>query len=237
MTEEITIEHTTWTELSDYHFGGLPWFVRARIEEHLGECAACSEIAVRVRTLCEAWTDWTPEAHGAASLRLRIVHALATLSSMNLKDAEKDLPQLLREWNEKWKGKVSGALRVVVDAVGKESKLVAEGLQAVLCPGPMPVFALAGTLPVRGGANPVVAESKAGESSPATRVVLTGNDLRVTVSSLSPGSRPPVIVLVPEGDEPPQSQRLKKDARDAKLYVTDFKSVTGGAYTLTFLWM
>jgi hypothetical protein len=236
MLDKAEAAHPTLAELSDYEAGNLPPFVQAWVEEHIVDCASCSESLRRVEAFVPVWNAWNAHTHRVANLRSRVAVALASAEI----EGPSDLRDRFRDWNTKWRGKVNGALRVVVGAAGAGSQLIAEGLESVLCPDfRMPAFAVSMGQPTRGAgvSPPIFADTAAVPGNPPTHVVLIGNELRVTVTSLLPGQKPPVVVLIPESAASPQAQRLVRDHREpVPSWVAVFPSVPPGPYTLTFLW-
>jgi hypothetical protein len=202
------------------------------IEEHLADCDACLESALRVQSFCEAWDNWTAKSHGLAALRLRVVNAVAN-AAPELPDAAdaRDLRRRLREWNRKWQGLVSAALKVVVDAIPAKSRLIIDGLEDLIVPSnAVPPFALGLGNEVRGVHPwaPPVANSSAAE------VVLLGNRVTITVNREDEESDPPVVILIPPGDSKPRAERLKYD--DAtECWKAEFAELEPGQSTLVFI--
>jgi hypothetical protein len=247
MTENTALEHPDQEELSQYVRGSLPGFGDAWIEEHLAECSACAEAVRRVECFENLWDTWAADAHGAAAQRAELDRALQRAEAVEAVATTPDLLTQLRSWNRQFRGTVSGAIKVLVHAAGERSRLLTDGVANILCPAPMPAFAVSLVTPGRRGVVPslgdaaqappppaIRADSMA-PAGPSTHVVLEGQTLRVSVAGLAAAQAPPLVVLVPQDESAPQVQRLWKDDASGS-YVAHFE-LAPGPYTLTFLWL
>ncbi len=211
LTNEVSSGHRDWKDLDRYFSGDLGSVEEMELEEHLSDCAKCTELARRVQRLSYAWKGWTAESHGAAALPDWVAQQL-------LRAAESVPPRIrsrLHKWSEQWAGSAAGAVRLIVGTKDKASRFITEGLESLSAPAaPFAAFTLASE---RGRA---IAESddiavKAGaEGSGATaRISLIKGDLAVVINRW-PDEAAPIVVLVSEN--PRQSPLVEKAEWDSK---------------------
>lgn len=188
-------------ELVDYFDGLLPSERQRAIEEHLADCPACVERGRMARSFLEKWSQLSAARHGASYWRDRAEAALESLSTSGASDW---VLHRLRVWARLWRGAAEIAVLLEGGAsfgIETVASLVRSGSPVRLSPAPA-------SIRVRGtpvdGIRSVAVEAQAQH----VRVELTeaeaSQSVTVTVGSLMPGNRVPLVVLMPldEGSSP-----------------------------------
>lgn len=205
MTDDATPKHVLLDALTDYFDGRLDQGAASRVEIHLADCTDCTALAREIWSARVLLARWSPAVHGAAYWSDLLESALAKL------EAE---PQFgswrgrLRRWRDRWACRVDGAALVVMEAGGRFSRIVTEGLEELMRPGATWSFAPVPTpQPTRGGAGE--ADGATGAVPPVTTVLASGatparmmvsdttREIVVRIDGLDPGSPPPLVVLFP----------------------------------------
>ena len=227
-------EHVSIEELMEYFAGDLGEESAGAIERHCAECLECTERARQVRALGALYDRWTPEAHGAAQLRAAVAQGLRAAQEREQNPAWRDR---LREWLDRWGGKVEAGVRVVMEAPGKASRIVTEGLETIARPGGRWEFQLA---PARilGPEGEVSAEPAIAlaPGTPQARVAVSGETQEVVarVDDLPAGERSPLVVLVPMGRRGEAKVAEPRRAPGTGYLLARFEEVEPGEYLALF---
>jgi hypothetical protein len=233
--------HYANEELTSYLAMELSEAREMEIEEHLAVCDECTARAREAHLLTSLVQQWTAHAHGEAYRRDLLARALAQLEAHEANPAWRER---LRHWRERWAGRAEAAVRVVVAAPGAASRVVTEGLDALLRPGATWQFGAApAAMPVRGvvareAAPPPVTVALASGAAPA-RVAVNdaAREIVARLEALPVGAdprEPPFVALIPttEGAEP-RRQPLER-RRGATYWVARFADVSAGDYMVVF---
>ncbi len=243
MKNRSTREHITPEELAAYFATTLSEDREGEIEEHLAECSACTEQAREIYTLQARqlqaftwlWEQWTARTHGEAYRRARLGRAL---QQAQVQVANQAWQERLARWREQWSGKAEAAARVIMEASGRVSQIITEGLEALVRPeGAWEFTPAPGTIRTRGsGRGAVRTRGKVALTSGKPQAQITVSEetgvVEIRVDELPPGQTP-LVVLIPmqEGDEP-QVQELKRSLQGRSVSAR-FENVAPGDYLLT----
>jgi hypothetical protein len=133
--------HLTVEAIGDFVDGVLPNDANEAVEQHLTSCDACTQLVQTTRRFELAWKHLSAETYGAAYRRYRERQRVAGTETQ--KD-ETVLGDHAQNWREKWKGQAAAAVRVIMDAREEATRLVTEGVEALLAPNPRWQFAYGG---------------------------------------------------------------------------------------------
>jgi hypothetical protein len=235
--------HPSVEELVDYLSARLPEAGERPIEEHLAVCAGCTERGRRIHAAMMQLASLGARAHGQAPWQANVIEALAGLEAAKVPRAWRER---LTKWRERWAGLAEGAVLVVVGARDGASRLVGDGLDALLRPGagwqiaPAPL-----PLPTRGAPGPgheateapiPTMEASLGPGGTRARIALgkATRELVVRVDRLPAGIPPPLIILVPQDSG--MASRIAEPARQpgTDYHVARFTDLPAGQYFAFF---
>ena len=237
MPHESSTEHISPEELAEYYTETLPEEREEVIEEHLAECAQCTEEARQWHRFASVWEGWTARAHGAAYQQAYLVRALQQVQGLALQPG---VLVRLRQWLAEVSTKTGAAFRVALEAGERASRVVTEGLDMLFPPAPaLQPVRVRGAVRTRGGpvrgATPPATTVPLSAASPQARVELQGDDgvIEVHVASVGQGQSPPLVLLVPMRDEgEPRVAALQQEGDGA--YRVRFEGVAPGDYLVAF---
>lgn len=236
MSSQANNVHLDPAELADYFAGLLSEDRESSIEGHFAECQHCTTQARRFHSFNQVWDRWTAQAHGEASWRAVLGKALHVTAK-----AHPHWRERLRHWRTHWAGKAEAAVRVVMEAPGKTSHVVTEGLEALVRAGGRWQFGRApGLVPTRGGqlhgpATPSPATVALAPGKSKAWVAVSGEDeVSVRVEEWPAGQPAPLVLLIPTvGTGELQAQELKK-TRGATYLIARFEDIPPGEYVVAF---
>jgi len=236
MSSQASNVHLDAAELADYFAGLLPEDRESSLEAHFAECQHCTTQARRFHSFSPVWNRWTAQAHGEAFQRAVLVNALQVTAQTHPHWQER-----LQHWRTHWAGKAEAAVRVVMEAPGKTSHIVTEGLEALMRAGGRWQFARAPVqVPTRGGqirgqAMPSPATIALASGKSKAWVAVSGEDeVSVRVEEWPTGKPPPLVLLLSTGGLGDlQVQELTK-ARGATYLIARFEKVPPGEYVVAF---
>ena len=216
-------------ELVDYFDGLLPLERQREIEEHLAGCPACTERGRMARSFLEKWSRLSAAHHGAAFWREKAEAALQSLSTSGAPDW---VLRRLRDWAKRWRG----VAEIAVLLEGGAS-LGIETVASLVRPGrPVHFSPVPTDIRVRGIPEDRIKSVAVEAQAQHLRVELTEADasqsITVTVGSLVPGNRVPLVVLVPLDDGPPPVLVPMRPAPAARQFVAHLGDVRRGDYLL-----
>ncbi len=239
MTLEPKQGHLSSDELADYFLSLLPREREGQVEEHLADCEQCTRLGRQVHAASAVPASWTARAHGEARWRQRVAGALEFLEQGAPHTA---LQERLARWRDRWSGLAEGAVMLVVETPGRASRIVTEGLEALLRPGSLWQFApVAATPPTRGPARP---DLPGGEDTPVAPIVVAASgktlvrialsederEVVVRLDRLPAGRAAPLVVLLPDdaSQEPQVSELVRQPETD--YYIARFSDLPAGQY-------
>lgn len=233
--ERLEMEHIIPDEIEEYLENRLPEEREFEIEEHIAFCQECTQKVRAAYAFTFAWNRWTAKAHGKAYQRAHILAALKKKEEgeRGTTFEERLRKERLRQWRERWAGRAAAAVRVVLNVPGEVTRIITEGVEA-LVPQPRLVFAYS-TRPLQARGTEIL------EVKDETKVIAKGGaEVSVSASKVEVRVRllhrqaAPLVLLVPDakGETPLVSEPKKEPGKDYSL--ARFENVSPGKYTLVF---
>lgn len=229
----IPTSHISSEDLASYVDGSLSEDREGILGEHLAECVECTERAWQMRAMSMVWDQWTAWTHGQAHLRTVFNEALQTAA---LQEASASWRDRLARWQDRWAGKAEAAVRVVMEAPEKASRIVTEGLEALVRPeggwqfAPAPgAIRAAGPRP----SAPVKEAVAAGPPAASVRVYDVSRGVDVWLRGLSDATTPPLVLLVPLGGAAAPQVRAPEQFSPGE-YLARFQNLPTGDYLVAF---
>jgi len=199
MTEKPEGEHVATEELADYFAGSLSQERELAVELHLAACNECTQQARQVYSFTALFERWTSKQPAEPALPIVLARCL---------EAARDrmTNQLWRErlngWRERWGGKAEGAVRVILGAPGKATRILTDGLDNLLRPAATLRFvpeALVGVNSVRGKLDQGSVALASAPGVPRVRISASGlvGEVEIRIDDLPQTQTPPLILLIP----------------------------------------
>jgi hypothetical protein len=209
------------------------------VQEHLAtcdDCAGSANIALRAFGLID---QWDARAHGTAYRWDRLRAALEAASRQPALAAWRDR---LTHWSEQWVGQAQGIVQVVFEGTSSAARIVTDGMQDLVRPGPAWQFALVPTArPILGsgrrrGQVPPVVVKASGEGTTVAQVAASGGrgEVEVQLSGLPIGVQPPLVMLVPSDHEGEPRLALPACLPDGDTWLARFSGLEPGDYLVAF---
>jgi len=220
------IKCPTKEEIDDYIWEELPEERGIEIGEHLSVCKECQKLSQEKFKTKLLWKSWTAKAHGEVYWQKRLSEALE--SSLELAKTPA-LKNRLEEWIRESKGKIGGAIQIILGGIEEMGKVLTNFPQQFLAPQPIQFVQVA---VVRGtekdpGVIKVISKDKPGIQ------VLTDLVNRKVVVQIEDGpQRPPLVILSPKEGKPLLSEPKKIEGTN--FYAAIFENISVGEYTLIF---
>jgi hypothetical protein len=228
--------HIAGEVLADYSQRRLSEADELTVEAHLADCAECSGVARGALLVSDVWDAWSAEAHGAAYLASRLAQAIRQVQQTT---ADSGWQARLGSWAEQWTGRVEAAVRVVMEAPERASRVVTEGLEGLSRPGTGWQFAVVPVpMPTRGpraGGAPPGPTIALAEGAAQARVAVGGARREIVVRLDRPAAdRPPLVLLVPVAGDGEARLAVPAPQAGTPYLIARFDDVAPGEYVVAF---
>jgi hypothetical protein len=235
--------HLSQDIIADYFAETLSQDAQVVVEEHVADCDRCALAAQGVLAAGSGVDRWTARAHGATARSAVLAEALATVQAHGTAGG---LRQRLESWAEHWAGGAEAALRIVLEAPGRTGRIIAERAAELGRPGAAWQLAPApASMPTRGAARRTPASQPVGVTIDGpdglrARVALNGvrGEIVVRLDDVPPGAVPPLVLLIPTGDEPAGGRRpllgTPQPSPGSDAWIARFEGLGQGAYLIAF---
>jgi hypothetical protein len=217
--------------LVDYFYGAetrLPEERESAIEEHLAECTQCTEEARQLHAFTGLLHRWTAQAHGQAYRQATLLRGLKRAGDS---EGRAGIRARLEQWRQHLASRAGAAIRVVMEAGEDVSRLITEGLEALVTPPlqPAPVR-IRGAVRTRGTARTTLTPEQ-----PQACVEIHGRrgEVIVRVEKLPPEQPSPLVLLMPTSAEgQPIVRELQR--QESGVHEARFVDVAPGDYLVAF---
>jgi hypothetical protein len=236
--------HLSHDLIADYFAEMLSQDAQLVVEEHVADCDRCALAAQSALTAGTVVDGWTARAHGVAARNAVLAEALA---AVRVQGTVAGLRQRLEAWAEQWAGEAGAALRVVLEAPGRAARVIAEsatefgpaGAAWQLAPAPA-------AMPTRGAARRTLAQQPIvvtadGPDGLRARVAVNAarGEIVVRLDDVPPGELPPLVLLIPTGDDPADARRQPrlgdpKPGPGSDAWIARFEGLGRGTYLIAF---
>lgn len=229
-------KHISAERMLDYMAGALNDEQEEMIEVHIAHCNECTAQARRLERVDHFMEQWTARDHGQVLTQLRLANALNELSE---KIENLDMKERLKIWLSKWTNKAEAALSIIVEETGRASRIITEGLEAMVRPDGMWEFELKpAAVPVRGAGTqrgaPITAVSLS-PGKPQVRVRLSAeNEIAIRVDAFPEDRTPPLVLLIPAKKDAEAMVNALQRQQDKTCLSARFHDVPPGAYIVAF---
>jgi hypothetical protein len=228
MSTQPTVPHILLEELTDYFAAILPEERAGVIEEHLAVCDTCIVQARQIHRLSHVIDGWTARTHGEAYQRALLVRALQHVQE-HVHDWS--WQKRLGQWRANLASKAGAAVRVTLEAGANVTRMITEGLEALVAPPLQPADVRSrSSIRTRGTVRTTLTPEH-----PQARVDVQGEhrEVIVQVETLSPQRPSPLVLLIPTSPEgAPQVQALQRQT--SGVHVARFTGVAPGDYLVAF---
>lgn len=222
--------HLNKETLKNYLSAHLKEEMLMEIEEHLAECAECSLKVRKAKLLQFAWENLTARAHGQAYWQEQLENALDKVATsvdyVNYRER-------IKVWIADWQNKAEAALGLVLETAAEQAQIITQGLESLVRPESKLGFAFAQS-PIRGTEEGSIIVEAIGP--PFVNVTVDTKQSRVTVllRKIEAGSKPPLVILVPDSKNKKPSLAEPKQPQGSKQFIAQFSKVPSGKYLLVF---
>jgi len=222
----LEIKHPAKEEIEDYIWEELSEERGIEISEHLSVCKECQRLSqkeFRAKLILESWTA---KAHGEAYWQARLSGVLEDAVELAKTPG---LKKRIKEWIEENRGKLGGAVQIVIGGVKEMGEVLTHFPQKFLVPQ---AIQFAQVAVVRGaekepGVIKVISKDKPGIH------VLTDLVNRKVVVQIEEGQKnPPLIILSPKEGKPLLAEPKKVEGTN--FYAAIFENIPAGEYILIF---
>jgi hypothetical protein len=234
--------HPSVESIMRYFESRLDEAEEAKIEQHLADCDACTELGRRACQFDKVWQEWTAETQGDAVRSQRDLHRQQL--AIALKRAERnaaDMPfvrERLHRWQQELQGKAAAALRVVLNVPDEVTRIVTEGIDALVPAEPQWRFAYArGAQYARGTGSQEEDYSVAVADGATGITVAVDKDAREILVQLrpdDPNAALPLVLLVPEAGGVPIVSPKPVFNPALQIHEIRFRDMDPGKYTIAF---
>lgn len=227
-----SIEHPSEERLLSYADASLSEDEQRTVEEHIAECAECTQLARQSLRFEKLW-GLSAREHGDVVRRAALEAALAAEEAR----AAPGLRERLSTWRSRWAGLAETAASIALESAQKGTQVVAEGLESLTRPGsawqlaPATGGAIRGT--GEGGESALLTTSLSTTSSRARLAVQGGDAPEVTVRIDGvPESVRPLVVLL-STDSAHQVRLTQAERPEGTSYlIARFEDLPVGTYVV-----
>lgn len=220
-------------EIERYLAGDVSEEETIRIDAHMGTCDDCAEKVRMMRRLNFLFNQWTAKSHVEIYQQEQLVAALNKAAEQN-----PILKERIHRWLEKWAGKAEAALRLVMKVPEETTRIITEGVEALVKPDSRLKFVyITAPVPTRGVET--LKEKKTvvkTEGIPNVQVIVNeaANEVEVRLKSLPSEQKAPLILLIPDAKEQAPLLSEPKPEPKTNYHIARFQNVPAGKYTLVF---
>lgn len=240
MTGETEKPHLTIEDLVDYFDKGVSADLEERIEIHIARCDDCAERARRAHALCGTWANWNAKSHRQALRRAMVEKSLAEAGSQS----QEHIPEWkrrLERWREVSAGLAEGVVEIVMSPARDATRIITEGMEALIRPGAGWRFSPQAAYPVVRGVGGerrpckiAVAENPEGmrASVKIEEPPRAGREIVVYMDRPPRARDLPIVLLISTVGDPGREIRIRQMEPQAVGLLARFEDVPDGDYIL-----
>ncbi|MFA5008294.1 MAG: hypothetical protein WC546_03630 [Candidatus Omnitrophota bacterium] len=219
------IKHPNKEEICNYIWEELSEEREIEIGEHLAMCEKCVDFSREIYRTKFFWQGWTAKLHGEVFWQERIKETLASALQARQTPAIK---ARLQAWLKNWKGKVGGAVSVILEDTRQLGRVITEFPQEILAPRALQFIPVAAVRGVESQAEIKIISKGDLDVS----IIVDTKNKKVLVRIKEGKSIAPLVMLSPRSGKPFLAE--PKKIAGTNFYAASFENIPEGEYTLIF---
>jgi hypothetical protein len=220
------MRHPDKEEITQYVWEELPDEREIEIGEHLATCKECRRLSQEEFKTKILWENWTAKTHGEFYWQKRISEVLETALESALAPA---LKERIVGWLKEWRGKVGGAVEIILGGMKEAGRVVTELPQAILAPQ---AWQFAPVVVVRGEEKEEGQIKVISKEGPEVQIITDVANRKVIIQIQESEKKPPLVILSPDKGSPVVAEPRKVEG--TRFYAASFENIPAGEYTLIF---
>lgn len=218
------IKHPTKEEIGHYIWEELSEEREIEIGEHLAECKECRKLSQGEFKTKLFLKSWTARAHGEAYWHKRLSEVLETALELTKTSI---LEKRLEYWIRESKGKIGGAIQIVLGGIEEMGRVLTHFPRQFLAPQ---AIQFAQVAVVRGTEKESNVIKVIGKNKPGMQVFTDLANRKIVVQIEENQERPPLIILSPKEGKPFLAEPKKIEGTN--FYAALFENIPAGEYIL-----